>query len=100
MLINCIIPLIFHIVVREVCDISQARSTVTTSPVSGASCYIIRVTLLHHTGHVVTAKNVWIVKKVSLIHVTVITLIGLYIGPLLIHRIHSVRNNVGVHSFI
>ena len=73
------------------------RSTVTISPVSGASCYIIRGTLLHHTGYVVTAKNVWIVKQVSLGDVTVITLIGLYT---LIHLIHNVHNNLGVHSFV
>ena len=53
--------------------------------------YIIRI------NNVVTAKNVWILKQVSLIHVTVITLIGLY--PF-IHLIHSVHNNVRVHSFI
>ena len=50
-----------------------------------------------HTGHVVTAKNMWFAKHVSLVHVTVITLTGLYT---LIHFIHSVHNNVGVHSFI
>ena len=71
--------------------------TVTTSPVSGASCYIIRGMLLHHTGHVVTSKNVWIVKQVLLVHVTVITLIGVYT---LIHLTQSVHNNVGVHSFV
>ena len=54
-LIKCTIQLIFHIVVRSICEVSQARSPVTTSPVNGASCYIIRDTLLHHTGHVVTS---------------------------------------------
>ena len=67
-LIKYTIPFIF--IFRIV--VSQARSTVT-SPVSGASCYIIRGTLLHHTGHVVTAKNAWTAKQVSLVHVTVIT---------------------------
>ena len=52
--------------------------------------------LLHHTGHV-TAKNTWITKQVSFVHVTVATLIELYT---LIHFIHSVYNNVGVHSFM
>ena len=63
----------------------------------GASCYIIRGMLLHHTGHVATAKNAWIAKQVSLIHVTVVTLTGLYTH---IHVICSVHNNVSVHSFI
>ena len=53
--------------------------------------------LLHHTGHVVIVKNVWIGKPVSLVHVTVITLIGL---DTLIHLMHSMHGNVGVHSFI
>ena len=57
----------------------------------------MRGKLLHHTGHVVTAKNAWIAKQVSLVHVAVITLIDLYT---LIHFIHSVHNNVGVHSFV
>ena len=81
----CAIALIFHTVGRYICEVSQAQSTVTTSHVSGANCYVV------------TAKNVWITKPVSLVHVTVITLIGLYT---LIHLIHSVHNNVGVHSFI
>ena len=51
--------------------------------------HIIRI------NNVVTAKNVWILK--SLIHVTVITLIGL---DTIIHLIQSVHNNVRVHSFI
>ena len=51
--------------------------------------------LLHHTGHVDTAKNVWIAKQVSLANVTIITVIGL---DTLIH--HSVHDNVGVHSFV
>ena len=57
-----------------------------TLSVSGASCYIIWGILLHHMGHIVTAMNVWIAKQVSLVHVTVITLIGLYT---LIHIIHT-----------
>ena len=57
----------------------------------------MRGKLLHHMGHVVTAKNAWIAKQVSLVHVTVITLIDLYT---LIHFVHSVHNNVGVHSFV
>ena len=48
-------------------------------------------------GHVVTSKNAWVTKQVPLEHVTVITLIGLYT---LLHFIHSVHNNVGVHIFI
>ena len=56
-----------------------------------------RGNVLHHTGHVVTTKNVWIAKQVSFVNVTVITLIGLYT---LMPLIHSVHNNVGVHSFI
>ena len=57
----------------------------------------MRDKLLHHTGHVVTAKNAWIAKQVSLVHVTVITLIGLYT---LVHLVHSVHNIVGVHILI
>ena len=49
--------------------------------------------VLHHTGHVVTSKNAWVAKQVSLVHVTVITSIGLFT---LIHIVHSVRNNIGV----
>ena len=37
-LIKYTIPLIFRIVARYICEVSQARSTVTTSPVIGASC--------------------------------------------------------------
>ena len=55
-------------------EVSQARSTVTISPES-------------------TAMNVSIAKQVSLVHVTVITLIGL---DTLMHLILSVHNNVGV----
>ena len=108
-------------------DIPNCSSIVTTSPVYGASCYIIRGKLLHHTGHVVTSygascyiirgmllhhtghvvtsygaccyskERVEIAKQVSLVHVTVVTLTGLYTH---IHVICSVHNNVGVHSFI
>ena len=41
-------------------------------------------------------SNAWIAKQVLLVHVTVITLIGLYT----IYLIQSVHNNVSVHSFI
>ena len=57
----------------------------------------MRGKLLHDTWHAVTAKNAWIAKQVSLVHVTVITFIDLYT---LIHFVHSVHNNVGVHSFV
>ena len=77
-LIKCTISLIFHTVVRKICEVSQVPSTVTTSPV-------------------VTVKNAWIAKQAQLVHVTVITLIGLYIS---IHLIHSVHSSVGVHNFI
>ena len=76
-LIKCTIPTIFRIVVKYICEVSQARSTITTSPVSGARCYNK--------------------ERVSLVHVTVITLIGLYT---LIRFIHGVYNNVGVHRII
>ena len=56
-----------------------------------------RGNFLHYKGHVGTTKNAWIAKQVSLVHVIVITLIGLYI---LIHLTHSVHTNVGVQSFI
>ena len=62
----------------HMCEISHARLTVAISPVIEASCYTTWGTLLRHTGHIVTAKNVSIAKQVSLVHVTVITLIGLY----------------------
>ena len=42
MLIKRTVPLIFHIVVSEICEVSQERSTVTTS----GTCYITRDTLL------------------------------------------------------
>ena len=38
-LMQCTIPLIFHIVVMQIYDIFHAKSTVTTSPESGARCY-------------------------------------------------------------
>ena len=38
-LIKCTMPLKFHIVIRQICELFQAQSTVTTSPVSGVSCY-------------------------------------------------------------
>ena len=56
-----------------------------------------RGTLLHHKGHIVTTKNMWIAMQVLLVCVTVIAIIGLYT---FIHLTHSVHNNVGVHSFI
>ena len=78
---------------------------VTTRSVTsyGARCYSIRGTLLQHTGHVVTAYGARcyikerVDRKASLVHVTLVTLIGLYT---FVHIIHSVHNNVGVHSFI
>ena len=36
-LIKYTIPLLFRIVVRQICEVSQAPSTITTSPVCG--CY-------------------------------------------------------------
>ena len=47
-LIKCTIQFIFHIVVQSICEVSQARSRVPTSLVSGCK-------LLHHTGDVVTS---------------------------------------------
>ena len=64
-LIKCPMPIIFHVMFGMICEVSHMQSIVTTSPVSG---------LLHHTGHVVTAKNVLIAKQVSIVHVIVITL--------------------------
>ena len=89
-LINCTIPLIFHIAVRLIREVSQARSTVTTCPVSGASCYIIRGTLLQ--------QRTWCSQsKCHSYMLTVITLLGLHT---FIHLIHGMHNNVGIHSFI
>ena len=45
-LMDCTKPLTFHIVVRQISEVSQALSTVTTRHVSGASCYITRGPLL------------------------------------------------------
>ena len=69
-LIKCNIPFTFHIVVRELYSVSQARSTVTTSHVSGASCYIIRGMLLYHTGHVVISygASCYIIRGMLLHH--------------------------------
>ena len=51
-----VLGLIFCIVLyRKICEVCQALSTLTISPVSGARCYIIRDKLLHHTGQVVTS---------------------------------------------
>ena len=91
--LKCAIPLILHIVVRQIYRVSQARSTVTTSPVSGASCYIIRGTLLQQ--RIRRSQSKCYSDITLLLHV--IILIRLYTP---IHLIHSVHNNVGVHSFI
>ena len=45
----------------------------------------------------ITAKNAWMTKQVSLVHVNVITLIRLYT---VIHHTNNLPNNVGVHNFI
>ena len=39
-LIKCTIPLIFRTIDKYICEVPQARSTVTTSLANGASCHI------------------------------------------------------------
>ena len=103
LLIKCTITLILNIVVRKICEVCQARSTVTTSPISMASCYIIQGTLLQHTGHVVTSytercySKELVDRKASVTRTCYCYYINWIIHT---YTSYSVHNNVGVHSFI
>ena len=87
------------------CEVSQARSTITTSPVSRASCYIKRGTLLHHTGQVVTSYGArcYIIRG-TLLHQTghVVTSYGAscyIIRGTLLHHTGHVATSYGARCY-